>query len=84
MGLINLNVYTTKYGYDVTNTYISVGDNDISLKKENGSWILETELNIWHSKNFLTPSPSLRDIYGVRMGRGGGVFLNCFKIIFNF
>ena len=50
MGLINLNTYTTQYGYDVTNTYISVGDNDISLKKDNGSWILEAGLNIWHSK----------------------------------
>tara|TARA_Y100001970_G_C14165601_1_gene821097 strand:- start:1308 stop:1601 length:294 start_codon:yes stop_codon:yes gene_type:complete len=50
MGLINLDTYTTQYGYAVTNTYISVGDNDINLKKDDGSWILEAGLNIWHSK----------------------------------
>ena len=50
MGLINLDTYTTQYGYAVTNTYISVGDNDVNLKKDDGSWILESGLNIWHSK----------------------------------
>ena len=50
MGLINLDIYTTQYGYDVSNTYISIGDNEISIRKEAGGWILEVELKIWHSK----------------------------------
>ena len=52
MGIINLDVYVTDYGYDVTNTYISIGENDINLKKEDSGWVLETGLNIWHSKTF--------------------------------
>ena len=51
MGLINLDIYTTQYGYDISNTYLSIGDNEISIRKEDDTWILEVELKIWHSKD---------------------------------
>jgi hypothetical protein len=53
MGLINLAKFISKYGgEDITGTYISVGDNPITLKKvEEGKYSLETTFNLYLSKD---------------------------------
>lgn len=52
MGITNLSKYISKYGgEDITNTYISIADNPISLKKiEEGKYSLETIFNLYLSK----------------------------------
>ena len=34
MGIINKDAFTTRYGLELTNTYISLGNNHIELRKE--------------------------------------------------
>ncbi len=51
MGLINKDNFETYYGYSVQDTYISLGNNEVSLRREEGNWILEAHFNLWHSKD---------------------------------
>jgi len=53
MGLINLSKFVSKYGgNDITNTYISVADNSITLKKiGKDKYSLETTFSLYLSKD---------------------------------
>ena len=52
MGLINLSKFVSKYGgEDFTDTYISIGDNSVTLKKVEGDkYRLETTFSLYLSK----------------------------------
>ena len=67
MGIINNNAFLTRYGQELTNTYISLGNNVIELKKETeynennittGKYILTGIFNIWLSKDARNNSKS--------------------------
>jgi hypothetical protein len=53
MGITNLSKYISKYGgSDITNTYISIADNLITLKKvDEGKYSLETTFSLYLSKD---------------------------------
>lgn len=50
MGLINHDSYTTSYGIDVTDTYISVGTNNIEVFKEDTNYRMRYIATIWVSQ----------------------------------
>ena len=50
MGIINNDSFSTRYGQDLSKTYISLGDNCIELRKEEGKYILMGIFNVWLSK----------------------------------
>jgi len=52
MGIINLDKFISHYGgSDIIETYISIADNSITLKKiEDGKYSLETVFNLYLSK----------------------------------
>ena len=50
MGLINHDSYTTSYGIDVTDTYISVGTNNISIYKDDTNHLMDYIATIWASQ----------------------------------
>ena len=57
MGLINKDVFQNRYGQEIYNTYISLGDNSIEIRKEsemnqndNAIYILTAVFNTWLSK----------------------------------
>ena len=61
MGIINKDVFTTRYGLELTNTYISLGNNNIELRKERETdvddniiekYTLTGIFDIWLSKEF--------------------------------
>lgn len=50
MGLINHDSYTTSYGIDVIDTYISVGTNNIEVFRDGTSYNLRYVATIWASQ----------------------------------
>jgi len=61
MGIINKDAFTTRYGLELTNTYISLGENNIELRKERETdvdnnvtekYTLTGIFDIWLSKEF--------------------------------
>ena len=83
MGLINLDSYTTQYGYEITNTYIGIGDNEISIRKEEGGWLLEVELKIWHSKEHRDAKKEPYDTIYIYKGLSDSdITTNLFSIIY--
>jgi len=50
MGLINHDSYTTSYGIDVTDTYISIGTNNIEVFRDGTSYKLRYVATIWASQ----------------------------------
>lgn len=50
MGLINHDSYTTTYGIDVTDSYISVGTNSLEVSKDGTNYRLRYIATIWASQ----------------------------------
>lgn len=50
MGLINHDSYTTTYGIDVTDSYISVGTNNIEIFRDDTIYNLRYVATIWASQ----------------------------------
>ncbi|ANS04302.1 hypothetical protein [uncultured Mediterranean phage] len=50
MGIINHDVFANRYGQELTNTYISLGNNSIGIQKNNGKYMLHGSFTIWLSK----------------------------------
>jgi len=67
MGLINGESFENPYGVDVSNTYISLGDNEIHIRKEDGKWYLEANYNVWHSKEVRFADKPAYDGGGIRI-----------------
>ena len=41
MGIINKDAFTTRYGLELTNTYISLGNNNIELRNQHDRGLVE-------------------------------------------
>lgn len=51
MGIINHDSYSTKYGIDVTDSYISLGTNSLEVYRDNDSeYVLRYIATIWVSQ----------------------------------
>ena len=51
MGIINKDIFVSQYGQSVTDTYISLGNNSIELRKEDNKYLLLGVFNVWLSKS---------------------------------
>ena len=51
MGIINKDIFVSQYGQPLTDTYISLGNNNIELRKEDNKYLLLGVFNVWLSKS---------------------------------
>lgn len=51
MGIINHDNYTTSYGIDVTDSYISIGTHNLEVSKDETNYILRYIVTIWASQS---------------------------------
>ena len=65
MGIINHDVFSNQYGQELTNTYISLGNNSIELQKEGGKYMLRGTFTIWLSKQIKTEGKNSFKVFAV-------------------
>ncbi len=87
MGLINNDTFVTGYGHSVTDTYISIGNNNIELVKstDNGvnKYMLSVVFNIWLSKESRSTARSLTSGYIRKELSTEEIIGNLYEIIYS-